>query len=1029
MKRKLASMLLTCMLSVMSSAVMSAQQLLKISGEVVDESGQPLAGVVVIADSGAAVAVTDADGKFSSDVPVSTKRLTFTFLGMNDETVQIGSQTHFNVVMTTDTIGLEETVVIGYGTMSRHDISTAVASVKSEALTERASSFNVLQSLAGKVAGVSSTSMSGRPGGSSFIRIRGNGSINANSDPIYILDGAIGVDPNLINPNDIESIEILKDAAATSMYGAQGANGVVLITTKSGQKGKGTVTYDGYVGVSMLTRKLDLCNAEEFMQVQERAYAYSGQTMPHLITPMENLFYYQKDASGNFVYDENNLLIASPKYDTDWQEELTQNALLNNHNISFSSGSERTSIYASMAYQNQEGLFKYTYSNRMTGAINIKSKINEWLDIQAMATGGEYKNDGSDVENGVNQGSLRNMIEMPPIVPVQYEDGTWGRKHDYPNGETAENPIKLMQERKIVTKKTYFVMNALANIHFTKDFTLTVKGDYQITNNKNLDYAKAGLYDVSENNGGYATIGNSDMKRWSAEAYLSYDKSFFNDNWKTSFVLGTSLYHNRVESSSAGSEQYFDDSFEYYNLGAGSVTRNPSSGMTEQNMNSYYFRMNHSILNRYMLGFTFRADGASNFGANNKFGFFPSGSFAWVMSEEPFFLPIKDVMNNLKIRLSYGQVGNAGIPSYMTISQYASGQTIMNNTQTAAVTLSNLGNADLKWETSTQFNAGIDLAFLNNRIEFIADIYDKVTSDLLFSKQVPYTTGYANSWTNLGKIRNRGVELTLTTHNISTKNFSWDTDLIFSRNRIMVVDINDQMVSLAGGVSYLKEGEEWGAYYLLNRIGTWGLDEIEEAAKYNRKPGDLKYEDVNGDYALDDNDRRFYRGAQPKGEISMVNTFYWKGFTLMIDLNCRYGFNVLNNTRAMIENRQLYANSSTSVLNAWTPENQNTLIGAIRQPSDANWGENNHDTRMLEKGDFLRIRNIMFSYDFKNSVLKKTKFIKGLTLGITCENPYIFTSYSGYDPEVGAWGTNGIGIDSYAYPRPTVITGNLKITF
>ena len=714
------------------------------------------------------------------------------------------------------------------------------------------------------------------------------------------------------------------------------------------------------------------------MQVQERAYAYSGKTMPHLTTPMENMFYYKKDASGNYMYDEKGLLIASPKYNTDWQRELTQNALLNNHNLSFSQGNDKTSIYASMNYNDQQGLFKYTYSTRMTGTINIKSQITDWLDITAMATGGTYTNDGSDGENGLNQGALRNMIEMPPIVPVRYEDGTWGRKHDYPNGENAENPLKLMQEKKNVSKETFFVMNAAANIHFTKHLTLTIKGDYQITNGKSLSYAKAGLFDFTENNGGYADISNSDSRRWSTEEYLSYNRSFFDNVWKASFVLGASWYYYHSESSSSGSEQFFDDSFDYFNLGAGSVTHNPSSGMSEKTMNSYYFRMNHNLLNRYMFGFTFRADGASNFGANNKFGFFPSGSFAWVMSEEPFFEPAKDVMNNFKIRVSYGQVGNSGIPSYRTISQYSTGQTIMNNSQNAYVTLSNLGNADLKWETSTQLNFGIDAAFFNNRLEFLVDVYDKAT-----------------------------------------------TDLIFSKNKILVVDINDELLSHAGG--YLKEGEEWGAFYLYNRIGTWGLDEIEEAAKYNKKPGDIKYEDVNQDYVIDENDRKFYKGAQPKGDLTMVNTFWYKGFSLMIDLNAQWGFYNLNKTRGMLENRQLYANSIVGVLEAWTPENQNTLIAAIRQPSDMNWGENNEDTRMWEKGDFLRIRNIMLSYDFKHSLFKNTRFVKGLMLGVTCENPYILTGYTGYDPEVGAWGNPGV--DFYGYPRPTVITGNLKITF
>lgn len=1028
MKRKLTTILLALVLTALSAAVMNAQAPRRLSGEVTDESGNPLAGVVVMADGSSTAAVTDADGKFHISAPAATKTLTFTCLGMNDLTVEIGSNTFMDVMMNTDTIGLEETVVIGYGTMSKHDISAAVASVKNEALTERATSFNIMQGLAGKVAGVRSVQLSGRPGNSALLRIRGMGSVYGSSDPIYVLDGAIGVDPALINTNDIESIEVLKDAAATAMYGAQGANGVVLITTKSGKKGQGSVTYDGKVGVSMLNRKLDLLNSEQYMQVQEAAYAYSGKTMPHLSTPMEHMFYYQKDASGNYMYDDRGLLIASPKYDTDWQEELTQNALLNDHNISFSQGNGKSQIYASLAYQNQEGIFRYTYLERMTGTINIKSQITDWLDIQAVATGGTYSYDGSDDENTFFQGALRNMIEMPPIVPVHYEDGEWGRKHDYPNGENAENPLKLMQEKKNINKRNFFVMNAAANVHFTKDLTLTIKGDMQLNNSKSMSYAKAGLYDFTENNGGYADISNSDSKRWSAESYLSYNKSFFGDIWKMSSVLGASWYYTHAESSSAGSEQYFDDSFDYHNLGAGTTIHNPSSGMSQQTMNSYYFRMNHNILNRYMVGFTFRADGASNFGDNNKYGFFPSASAAWVISEEPFFAPAKDAVNNLKMRVSYGQVGNAAIPNYRTISQYSTGTTYFNNMPFSTVSLSNLGNKDLKWETSTQMNIGIDVAFLNNRIELIADYYDKKTDDLLFSKQVPYTSGYSNSWSNLGQIRNRGIELTLTTHNINKKNFQWDTDIVYSKNRILVEDINGEKINLQSS-AYAVEGQEWGAYFLRNRIGTWGLDEVEEAAKYNRKPGDLKYEDVNGDYVIDDNDCKYYGSSQPKGDISMVNTFYFHGFTFMLDLNAQWGFQLLNLTRSMLTNRQLYANCHTDVLNAWTPENQNTLVAAIRQPSDANWGQNDADNYQLEKGDFLRIRNIMLAYDFKHDVFKNCRFVKGLQLGVTCENPFILTGYTGYDPEIGAFGSNGSGIDFYGYPRPTTITGNLKITF
>lgn len=1009
-----------------------AQNPVKITGKVVDSDGAPLTGVVVMPDGKTAnAATTGLDGEYSMTIPSGTKTLEFSCLGMETLKVEVGGRTIINVQMQVSAFGLDEAVAVGYGTMIKRELSSAVSSVKSEELNERATALNIMQSLAGKVAGVRSVSFSGRPGGTSSLRIRGMGSINAGSDPIYVMDGVVDVDPALINTSDIESIDVLKDAAATSMYGAKGANGVVLITTKSGKAGKASVTYDAKVGVSMLTRKLDLLDANEFMEVQKRAYDYSGATMPHLLSPMENLFYYKKDASGNYVYDENGLLIASPKYNTDWQEVMTRNALVNDHSLSFTAGTEKTSVYAAVSYQDVQGLLYGTDSNRMNGTINVKSDITKWLDIQAVVTGGATVSNNADSENGFGQGSLRNMMEMPPIVPVKYEDGTWGRKHDYPLGEEAENPLRLMESVHKRSKNNYMVMSLTTNFKLYKDLTLTVKGDYQMNNGKSISYAtEKGLIQQTESNGGYATIGYSDTMRWANEDYLTWSPTFFKGQLKSSFVLGASWYYYHTENATAGAENFFDGSFDYHNLGAGSVTQNPSSGMDESSMNSYYFRMNHNIKNRYMLGFTFRADGASNFGANNKFGFFPSGSAAWLISEEPFFAPAKDFMRNLKLRVSYGAVGNASIPTYRTMSQYATGTNYFNGTANTFVTLSNLGNADLKWETSKQLNVGVDFSLFRDRLEIIADYYNKTTTDLLFQKQVPYTTGYSTSWTNLGKIRNRGFEITLTSHNIDRPRFQWDTDLIFSTNKIIVVDINGETIDL-GNNARAVEGKEWGSFFVLNRIGTWGLDEVAEAAKYGKKPGDLKYEDVNKDYVIDDKDRKYMGSGTPKGEVSMVNTFNWNGLTLMVDIGAQYGAKVMNITTTMMENRQLYSNSMKTVLDAWRPEHQNTLVAAIRRPSDAYFGENEKDSRMIYSGDFIRIRNIMLSYDFKHKLLKRSKVVKGLMLGVNIENAYVFTNYPGYDPEVGAFGNvnTGSGIDFYSYPKPMTVSGNLKITF
>lgn len=1010
-----------------STSMLSIQQQKSVSGKITDSLGGALPGVSVVVKGTTTGTITDTNGNYSlSSVPANAT-LIFSFVGMKGQEISVSGKNQINLIMEEETVGIEEVVAVGYGTMTKRELTSAISSLPAEELVDRTSAFNIMESMAGKVAGVRNISFSGKPGGGSSLRIRGMGSINADSNPIYVLDGVVGVDPQIINSANVESIDILKDAAATAMYGSKGSNGVVIITTKNGKKSGGTVTYNGKLGVGYLNRKIDVLNAEEFIAVQKQAYAYSGKVMPHLETPMENLFFYSKDASGNYLRDNNGYLIASPKYDTDWQDAITQNAITKDHTLSFSSGNEKTSFYSSIAYQDFDGLVKYTYSKRFSGTANIQSDINEWLNVQAVVTTGSHKR--NDMEGGFGQGPIRNMVEMPPIVPIKYEDGTWGRKSDYPLGETGENPILLLQNQKNIWDENFTVFNLISTIKLSKNLKFTAKGDMQTANKRNITYAKSGLLDVSETNNGYADIYNEIGKKWSNEDYFTYTNSFLNNQLLSNFVLGASWYYSRLENSAGGSEDYFDDYFEYYNLGAGTTYHKPSSSMAQNTMNSYYFRMNHNFKDRYLFGLTLRADGASNFGANNKYGFFPSASAAWRISEESFYTPVKDVVNNLKLKLSYGAVGNASIPNYRTISSYSNNSLIFNKVLQPYVILSNLGNDDLKWETSKQFNVGLDLGFFNNRIEAVMDYYNKVTKDLLFSKQVPYTTGYSNTWTNLGEIVNKGFELTVSSRNISTRNFNWSTDFIFSTNKLVVVDIGGETIETGNG-TIAREGEEWASYFMFKRLGTWGLNEIKEAAVYGKKPGDLKFEDVDKDGVINDNDRQIMGNGLPKGDINIVNTFRYKGLSLMVDLNYNYGAKILGISSTMLENRQIYGNNRTSVLDAWTPENQNSMVAAIRLPSDVNFGENEKDSRMLYNGDFLRIRNVSLSYKFDPKILNKLKLIKSLSVGVNAENLHVFTSFPGFDPELGAFSTDtGQGVEFNSYPRPTTISANINVTF
>ena len=1000
----------------------------KVAGTVVDDNEAPLAGVVVMADGTNAVTTTDADGKYVINVSAKAKTLTFSCMGMKDQTVTIGQRALIDVIMETDATMLNEAVAVGYGTMIRKELTASVASVKSEELNERATAVNVAQALAGKMAGVRSISQSGRPGGTMEVRVRGVGSINASSNPLYVVDGVVDVAPEMINQADIESIDVLKDAAATAIYGAKGANGVVLITTKAGKSGQGTVTFDTRTGVSVLHRAMDLMESDEYMDRIEASYAYDGQVAPHLLTPNEKLFNYQMNADGSYAYDEMGRLIATPKYNTNWMKETFRPALVTTNSLSFSQGNETTQIYASLGYQDVQGILMNTYAKKYTANVSMNSQIKKWLKLRANVIAGYDKNSGADNEGSMMNGASRMVYEMAPIIPAYYPDGTPGKWNDYyPTQEPKENPVHMLNNTFNYSHNKHVLVNMGLDFNIAKDLVLTVNGSYNTRNYRNDYFANKGLNNWSdtENNG---SVEHQDITRWSNEDYLTYSPKFFDGKWKTNFVLGASWYYYTWEQAKASAANVPNEKYQWHNLGTGTTLKGGTSGYDKQTMNSYYFRTNHTILDRYMVGLTLRVDGASVLGANNKYGFFPSASAAWNIAEEPFFENAKRVVDAWKLRASYGLVGNSSIASYSSLARYNSGKSIFANQFQPTVTLSQLPNGDLSWETSAMFDVGMDISFWNNRLQFVADFYIKDSYDLLYNMEVPWTTGYATSMTNIAHLRNTGFELTINSHNIDNKNFKWDTDFIFSINKTKTIDLNlaaGTFVDFNGGRCY--EGQEAGRKYGYIRLGIWGLDEAEEAAVYNRKPGDLKYLDVNKDGVLDDlNDRVDIGRSNPLCELSMTNTFQLHGFTFMVDLASLLGFHVYSYTQWLT-----YYSSVCNVPKgygyaAWTPENQDTMVPALRNPHRDY--QPLEDQTFTHKGDFLRVRNVSLMYDFKRNLLKNSKFFKGFIFGVNVENPFLWTEYAGGpDPETGVWGMNGA--DWMAYPRPMTITGNLKITF
>ncbi|GHT27903.1 SusC/RagA family TonB-linked outer membrane protein [Bacteroidia bacterium] len=979
----------------------------RITGTITDAKGETIIGANIVVKGTSTGTVTDIDGKFNLEVSDNAV-LTITYIGYIEQTINVGNRSNLNIRLIEDSKALEEVVVVGYGTMLKRNLSTSVSSVDGEKLLERPTSTNIFQGMAGKVAGVSIMLNSGAPGGSPAIKIRGTGSLNSDNKPLYVVDGVVGVDPEVIDPNVIKSIDILKDATSSSIYGSRGANGVVVITTKEGVKNTTNISYNTTLSTASIARKVNVLDANESVELFKRAYEYApGRIAPHL------------DSNYNFTR-KNDLFNAdgTPKYNTDWQDATTRTAFSHQHSLTFSGGSEKMRAVANISYKDNQGIMLETYRKQLNGFVNLDWDLKDWFHLQTVVNIGT-----SNARNSENNIS-RYMLEGLPFLPVQYPDGTYSRKGDYPGAEDAENPVKILKQRESYTGKQYVLANIIGTFKITPHLKLTTSFSQQNGANLESFYAPSTLWSYGSTQKGRAERRHNNFSSWTNEDYLTYENTWNMHNLNV--VGGASWYYDETTNTNAGAENFFDDYFKFYNMSVGTVRSMVQSGYSDSKMNSYYVRVNYNYDNRYLVGASFREDGSSRFGHNNQYGFFPSFSAAWRISNESFFADLKETVDDFKLRASYGIVGNAGIGNYSTMARYNNALIPFNKEMQSIVRLGGMSNPDLKWEKSNQLNLGLDLSLFGGRIEFMADFYNKITTDLLYSLQLPSTTGYESTMTNLGKIRNRGLELSLVTHNIQNNNLLWTTSVNYSMNRSMVIDINKNIIGKWGG--RIVEGRPLNQLYGYVRLGTWGTDEMEEAAKYNKKPGDLKYWDKNGNGRKDGEDQDFIGSGTPKFEMNMSNSISYKNFTLMFDLHWMYGNQLINFTRQLMENRVTFSNSYGKILeNAWTPQNQNAMVVSLRLPGDGY--ENDVDSHSCEPGSFLRVRNIGLKYDFSNALLAKAH-IKTLSLGVNVENAFLFTNYSGGDPEVTSYdAVFEQGIDFYTYPKPRTFSFTLGVNF
>lgn len=984
---------------------------INITGRVTDDQQLPLQGVIVAVKNRNGIVATGADGGFTI-AATAYDSLVLSYVGFEPYTIAAGNGHLLEISLQRESRSLNEVIVIGYGREDKRNVSTAIASIPAAQLTERATTVNIVQAMAGKAPGVSVMLNSGKPGGSPSIKIRGTGSINASNAPLYVLDGLVAVDPSVIDPSVIQSVDILKDAAAASIYGSRGSNGVVVMTTRQGNKNQPEISFSHRYSIGTLARHIDLLDANQSLDMLKKQYAFvPGRLAPHL-------------DPDNFFTRKNELFNAdgTPKYYTDWQKAATRTSYSTNSALSFSGGNDKMSALLNISYKNQQGIMLNSYTKQLNLFTNLDWTLKPWFSLKTLVNAGGIQSNNVDL-NTLGLNAIREMYEFLPFLPVQYADGAYSRKGDYPGEENSENPVRLLKEMQAVTGEIYAMSDVTGTLKFNRKLKLitTFSGLFNATYNNY--YAGKNLYGVSAVQGGVAQRTNGNAGAWTNEDYLSYDTRF--NRHTLNLIAGASWYYNVGTSTFAGAENFFDDYFSYNSLQSGTIRETPFSDRQQYQMNSFYTRAQYALEDRFFASASLRSDGSSRFGNSNKYGFFPAVSAAWQLSKESFFQPLLPVINDLKLRASYGITGNAEIGNYSTLARFSATQVVFNNQMQPAVVLASPGNTALKWERERQWNIGINLGILNDRVELVSDVYRKVTYDLLYNRQLPATTGYTGVYDNIGAIANWGVELGMATKNIIRKNFSWNSGLNFSLNRSRVLRLNGDIIYPWAG--RIKEGAAIDEFFGYQRLQAWSTKQSAEAAAFGRKPGDIHWADINGNGVKDDGDRVPLGNKMPRYECNMTQTFTLGRVGLFIDFSGMFGHKLANFPRYIMESENPSVNSFTGILNAWTPANQQTQLGRLRLPADG--GDNEMDSYYIESGSFVRLRNIACSYTLPATALKKTG-LKKCVVSVNAENWLLFTRYKGFDPEATSFdGDLNQGVDVYQYPKAKAISINLQLSF
>ena len=1015
----------TSIIIVWLTAIIATAQTV-ITGRITDaHTGEPLIGATLVPKSSNELgAVTNIDGQFTLTTRVKLPlTLDVQFIGYRSQEVDVydGAES-VDIELVENTNRLNEVVVVGYGTQKRTQLTGSVVTVKAD-IFETSQAATLDGALSGQVAGLNVTASSGQPGAESQLRIRGGNSVNASNEPLYVIDGFIyfkdasnsstglggfasGLNPlATINPNDIESVEVLKDVSATAIYGSRGANGVILITTKQGKAGakRAHISYTYNIGVSNISKKLDLLNASEWAQFQKDYFSNKGG---------------YTDAE-----------IAALGGGTDWQDAVLRTAIGQSHELSITGAGDKSRYAFSANYTDQDGIVLNTGFQRYNFHTNLEWELREGLRFGVNATYGRSKQQGlttteeqvfnsSPYSAGITNSFVYALL-MPPVISVYNADGSYNFTNPYEYayfaiGDHAANPVYDLKESVAENINNYLLSNVWASYRIGD---LTLKASVGLSSEKLTQNYFSGAYtSLGLATQGIGGTGNRQTDIWQQEYTATYAKDI-NDHHYIDALVGFTRQTSTSTYSNIRTNHYTNESLKQYNLGDGSGTYTPQTGISESTLNSLIARVNYTLLNRYNATATLRADNSSRFSKDYRWGWFPSLGLSWNVDKEGFLANVKSI-DYLKVRLSGGIVGNQEIPDYAFTTSYATGS----YAGSSSYSKENASNDHLKWETTASYNLGFDLGLLKNRVNIVFDAYYKKTSDLLLVVPVGFASGVTSQLQNVGNVVNKGVELSVNATLLQRRKLQWtvSANAAYNKNEITDMGTTNDVILGSDKQQILRRGESLGSFYGLQFAGI--VQQGEDVSKLptvngqTPKPGDLKYADVNGDNKIDGNDRVILGSTQPDLIYGLSSQFSYRGFDVSVSFSGSYGNKVYNALQRRLELTGDSYNVLTTVKDSWTPTNASNTLPLATNARPFSY----IDSRYVQSASYLKLRNLTIGYKFKVDGLKSV--VESIRLYATASNLLTITPYKGYDPEVSS------GTDSGVYPSSRTFTFGVNVT-